>query len=95
MRVGVLDRIRQEAAVATHRVGGILVDLEEALGTRHFEDNCGLGRKGCELDVAIPLHRLVEAVEQHVDAGCVHLLDLRKVEHQLGPIGAKKRANFV
>ena len=57
----VLEGGRQEAAEAEHGVAGAVVDLEQPVGARHFQDHGHLRRQRGQLDVAVALDHVGQA----------------------------------
>jgi hypothetical protein len=87
--------IRKKAAETFHRVGGGLVNLEEAIGSCEFQDDGSVRRKVGKLQVAIATAGLGHALEEHVDAGGVDLSNGGEIEDDLRSVNVNQWTDFV
>ena len=86
----VLNGVGQETIETAHRIARSFENLEQPIGPRKLKDDRRLRRNSCQLELAVALHDLGHAVQQHVHAGGIHLSDQRTIKHKLGPIGVEE-----
>ena len=63
---------------------------EETVYTAEFQRGRGCRGNGRQFDVAIPLHGLLQAPQQHMDARAIKLLQFGTIEHYARPVALKQ-----
>src|ERR1700676_5607752 len=69
-----------------YRISGTIKSLEEAVHLCQLKNLRRRSRHGGEFDVAIPLHRLFQAMEEHLNSGAVQLAHLGTIKHKTRPV---------
>jgi hypothetical protein len=89
-----LKRLCRKLTEAVHRISGVVKGLKEAVHPRELQNRRRARRDGRKFDVAIPLHGLLQATEQHLDSSAVELPYFRTVEHHSRPVCLQTRLYF-
>jgi hypothetical protein len=89
-----LKRFCRESGEAVYRVGGAVKSLEEMFYPCEFQSRRCVRWDCRKFDIAVPLHSLFQASQQHLDSGSVELLQFRTIEHHARPICVQARLHF-
>src|SRR6185437_1926505 len=76
-------RVGQEAGETARGVCRRIVNLEESIRPREFQHHGRLRRERGELEIAVALHDLGDAVQEHFNTSGVELSYGRKIEDKL------------
>jgi hypothetical protein len=79
---------------AVYRFSGAVESLEETIHQRELQNRRRCGRDGCKFYVAISLHGLFQAAQQHMDSSTVEVPYLGTVEHHPRPICVQNRLDL-
>jgi hypothetical protein len=88
-----LEPVDWRLVEAVHSVRRIFKSLEKTVYAGKFESGGNFSGNGRQFDVAIPLHSLLEATQQHVDTRAIELPQFGTVEHDTRPIAIQGRLN--